>query len=227
MNFDYIIFDFDGTLADTNRGIVRTFQATFAEMGIPDPGEAVITSTIGLILKEGFLKAVPSLSDADADRAVTIYRRLFEDIGVPATEAFTGIPEGLLALRGAGIRMSVASSRSHRSLERLAAKLGIDGCFETFCGAEDVVNHKPAPDMVNLIVGKYGLDTGRTLVVGDATYDLLMGRDAGCRTCGVTWGNQTRLQLSGAEPDYIIDDFRELGGIAGPDPMPDYFCGMG
>lgn len=215
MRYDYIIFDFDGTLADTNKGIVRTFQATFAEMGIPDPGEAVITSTIGLVLKDAFKKAVPTFSDEEADKAVQVYRRLFETIGVPATEAFDGIPAMLEALHNAGIRMSVASSRSHHSLERLAEKLGIDKYFEMFCGAEDVVNHKPAPDMVNLIIDRYKLDPETTLVVGDAIYDLLMGRGAGCKVCGVTWGNQSREQLSAVSPDYIVDYLSEFCAITG------------
>ncbi len=215
MGYDYIIFDFDGTLADTNKGIVRTFQATFVEMDIPDPGEAVITSTIGLVLKDAFKKAVPAFSDEEADNAVQVYRRLFETIGVPATEAFAGIPGILEALHNTGIRMSVASSRSHHSLERLAAKLGIDKYFDMFCGAEDVVNHKPAPDMVNLIIDRYKLNPETTLVVGDAIYDLLMGRGAGCKVCGVTWGNQSREQLSAVSPDYIADDLSELGTITG------------
>lgn len=95
MSFNHIIFDFDGTLADTNKGIVRTFQATFAVMGIPDPGEAAISSTIGLLLKDGFKRAIQTLSDTEAETAVSIYRRLLNTIGVPNTAVFGGISEML------------------------------------------------------------------------------------------------------------------------------------
>ena len=213
MAYGYVIFDFDGTLGDTNTGIVKTFQATFAEMGIPDPGEAVISSTIGLMLRDGFLKAVPSLTDAEADSAVVIYRRLFNSIAIPGIAAFPGVPEMLHTLHEAGVRMSIASSRSHQSLELLAEKLGIEHYFEMFCGAEDVVNHKPAPDMVNLILERFSLDAKDVLVVGDANYDLLMGNAAGCDTCGVTWGNQTRAQLQTASPACIADTLPELLGF--------------
>lgn len=210
MAYRYVIFDFDGTLADTNSGIVQTFQATFAEMGIPDPGRDTISATIGLMLKDGFLQAAPCLSDSEADRAVAIYRRLFNSIGIPQTTAFPGVLEMLDAVHNAGVRMSIASSRSHQTLELLAGRLGIAQHFELYCGAEDVVNHKPAPDMVNLILERFQLDPKDVLVVGDATYDLLMGNSAGCDSCGVTWGNQKRAQLKTASPDYIVDTFDEL-----------------
>lgn len=213
MKYKCIIFDFDGTLADTTAGIVSTFQHTFQEMGLPCPSVEKLKSTIGLTLKDGFKAAMEELTDEQADTCVATYRRLFDIIAIPCTTAYPGIVETLHKLKAQGFMLTIATSRSHRSLNTLSEKLGIKECFSGFYGAEDVVNHKPAPDLVNLILDTYDLSPEDVLVVGDAHYDMLMGQGAGCRVCGVTWGNQSREQLSSVDPDYIIDDIKELFNI--------------
>lgn len=210
MKYKCIIFDFDGTLADTTNGIVSTFQHTFQEMGIPCPSVEKLKSTIGLTLKDGFKAAMEGLTEEQADTCVATYRRLFDIIAIPCTTAYPGIVETLKTLKGEGYMMTIATSRSHRSLNILSEKLGIKECFAGFYGAEDVVNHKPAPDLVNLILETYGLRPDEVIVVGDAHYDMLMGQGAGCTVCGVTWGNQSREQLAAVNPDYIIDDIKEI-----------------
>lgn len=213
MKYKGIIFDFDGTLADTTAGIVSTFQHTFSEMGIPSPSVDKLKSTIGLTLKDGFKAAMEGLTEEQAETCVTTYRRLFDIIAIPCTTAYPGVVETLKKLKAQGYMLTIATSRSHRSLNILSEKLGIKECFEGFYGAEDVVNHKPAPDLVNLILKAHGLLPGEVLVVGDAHYDMLMGQGAGCKVCGVTWGNQSREQLSSVHPDFIIDDIKEIFDI--------------
>lgn len=210
MNFKFIVFDFDGTIADTHVGIIRTFQETFRQMGLPVLSEEAISATIGLTLKDGFHAAVKDLTETQATQAAEIYRKIFPGIAIPCISVFPGIIEVLEKLRGMGYRMAIATSRSHSSLETIASNIGVDSFFEVMFGAEDVVNHKPAPDMVNLVLKKYSLSPDEVLVVGDANYDLLMGQGAGCRVCGVTWGNQSREKLASVGPDYIIDDIHQL-----------------
>ena len=213
MKYKGIIFDFDGTLADTTAGIVSTFQQTFREMGIPSPSVEKLKSTIGLTLKDGFKAAMEGLTEEQAETCVNTYRRLFDIIAIPCTTAYPGVVETLKKLKAQGYLLTIATSRSHRSLNILSEKLGIKECFEGFYGAEDVVNHKPAPDLVNLILKTHSLLPGEVLVVGDAHYDMLMGQGAGCKVCGVTWGNQSREQLGSVHPDFIIDDINEIFDI--------------
>jgi len=208
-----IIFDFDGTLADTNAGIVRTFQETFRQLGFPVPSVEKITSTIGLSLADGFKAACGDLSDEQMALAVDRYRAIFPGIAFPLITAFPGVLDTLGKIRARGIRMAIATSRSHHSLEKLAEQIGVLRFFDGAYGAEDVVNHKPAPDLVNLILKEFSLQKEDVLVVGDATYDLLMGKGAGCRVCGVSWGNQSREKLQSASPDDIIDRIEDLLSI--------------
>lgn len=205
-----IIFDFDGTLADTNAGIVGTFQETFRRLGMEVPSAERISSTIGLTLKDGFKAALEGLTEEEADRAVELYRSIFFEIAIPCTVAFPQVRETLAALKERGYTLAIATSRSFHSLGKLCDSIGVTEFFEGFYGAESVERHKPAPDLVNLILKDFSLRPEEALVVGDAHYDLLMGQGAGCRVCGVTWGNQARAQLESVHPDFLIDSMPEL-----------------
>ena len=206
-----IIFDFDGTLADTRRGILATAQEVLRRMGLPPADETAMAATIGLPLIENFTRGV-GMSEEDAQRAVTIYRAIFEAVGVPVIDLFPGVEETLRTLAERGVPMAVASSRGQHSLEMLMQKTGLAQYIplDHLFGVETAARPKPAPDMVYVILGRLGAKPEETLVVGDTTFDLEMGRNAGCYTCGVSYGNQTAEQLATASPNYIIDDLRKL-----------------
>ena len=206
-----IIFDFDGTLADTRRGILDTAQEVLRRMGREPADEVALAATIGLPLRENFTRGA-GLSETDADRAVAIYREIFDQVAVPSITAFPGVKEVLSTLTARDIPMAVATSRGQRSLELLMHHLGLDRFIppERCFGVETVARSKPAPDIVYVILGKLGVKPEETLVVGDTTFDIEMGRAAGCHTCGVSYGNQSAGQLAGACPDYLLDDLRKL-----------------
>ena len=119
-----IIFDFDGTLADTQRGILATSQETLRRMGLPPADDAALAATIGLPLIENFTRGA-GLSEEEARRAVAIYRSIFDEVAVPVIQLFPGIEETLRTLAERGIPMAVASSRGQRSLEMLMTRTGL------------------------------------------------------------------------------------------------------
>ena len=206
-----IIFDFDGTLADTQSGILTTAQEVLRRMGLPPADEQALVSTIGLPLLRNFTDGA-GLGEEDALRAVAIYREIFETVGVPAIHLFPGVKETLEVLAARGIPMAIASSRGQHSLEMLVQTLGIDGCIpSSHCfGVESAARPKPAPDLIYVVLGRLGARPEETLVVGDTTFDIEMGRAAGCHTCAVSYGNQSADTLAGASPDYLLDDLRKL-----------------
>jgi len=206
-----IIFDFDGTLADTVHGILATAQETLRRMGRGPADEAALAATIGLPLRCNFTQGV-GLSEEEADQAVAIYRDIFDTVAPPLVSSFPGVEETLRTLHERGIPMAVATSRGRHSLLMLMQQLGLDAYIppEHCFAVDSVARPKPAPDMVYLILAKLGVRPEETLVVGDTTFDIEMGRNAGCHTCGVSYGNQSADTLAGASPDYIIDDLRKL-----------------
>ena len=176
-----------------------------------EEAEAALAATIGLPLRENFTRGA-GMSDADADRAVTLYREIFDEVAVPSITPFPGVEEVLATLSERGIPMAVATSRGQRSLDMLMHHLGFDRFIplERCFGVETAARPKPAPDIVYIILGKLGAKPEETLVVGDTTFDIEMGRAAGCFTCGVSYVNQPAGQLAGASPDYLLDDLRKL-----------------
>lgn len=209
-----IIFDFDGTLADTARGIVATEREVLRRLGLPQTSEAQMCSTIGLPLGES-LRLACNLPDALVDKAVRMYRDLFFDYAPQHIVIFEGVKETLAALKERGIRMAIATSRGRDSLEKILEVHGMDAWFEADLTADDGIRPKPNPDMVLELMARMGLRAEETLVVGDTTFDLEMGKAALCRTVGVSYGNHSRERLATASPDWIIDRFDGLREIVG------------
>lgn len=204
-----VIFDFDGTLADTFSGIYETTQATLEKMGLPPTTQEQARKGIGLPLR-GSLKIGANIPDERLEEAVTVYRELFDDIAFDLATLFPGILDAVKELSRRGVPMAIASSRSGRSLNILMERLGLKEYIPNIFGVETVPNPKPNPDLVLHILDVMGADPRQTLVIGDTTFDIEMGNRAGCYTCGVTWGNQTAAELAVARPDYIINDIRQI-----------------
>ncbi len=211
MKYKNILFDFDGTLADTREGIVRTVQGTLERMGLAPAAPADIVKTIGLPLTECFRRATTT-PESRIEEAAQVYRDIFPLLALDHITPFDGVLHTLADLRSRGIVMAIASSRHHISLDPLVEQLGISRHIplSQVYGEDERLRPKPAPDLALSILQGMNLQASETLVVGDTIYDLMMGSAAGCHTCGVTYGNQSREQLATATPDHIIDHLPAL-----------------
>ena len=211
MPIQLIILDFDGTLADTRDNIVRTLQASMHQLGLPVADEAACASTIGLKLDDACRHLYPDGPADLADRFVETYREIFfrnKESLVPAP--FPHVLPTLRQLRQRGVVLTIASSRGTGSLQAFIDAMGLRDCISYVLGADSVEQTKPHPEPVLRTLRETGIDAAHTLVVGDMPVDILMGRNAGVQTCGVTYGNATRDQLQAAGADFLIDDFAEL-----------------
>ena len=210
-----IIFDFDGTLADTAPLIIATMQAAIRELDLPLRTNEECRASIGLRLEYIPAALWPGLPDLSA-RYAAAYRRIFDEMKHQLhVTLFPGVSETLRCLKADGINMAIASSRSHGSLVEYVGGFDMSGYFGMLIGGNDVEKGKPAPDPVIKILNTLGWNAADTLVVGDAAVDILMGRSAGTVTCGVTYGNGTRRALAEAGADFIIDRFVDITGCLG------------
>lgn len=212
MGCKLVIFDFDGTLADTSMGIVATMEQVFLRMGVAVPEERVMKGVIGLPLLTALQRA-GSLSDVEALRAVDLYKGLFLSVELGCVKLFSGVSETLAALREKEVPMAIATSRNRESLDEIMRRHGLSDSFGFVATVNDGYAHKPAPDMVFAALNRFGVRADEALVVGDTTFDLEMGRRAGCRTCGVTYGNHSRDMLLTAAPDFLIDKFVDIKDV--------------
>ena len=209
-----IIFDFDGTLADTAPLIVATMQATISELSLPERDEAQCRATIGLRLEDVPDALWPDCPFSGETFART-YRRIFDILKCQWTiKCYPGVIDTLRELAACGFRLAVASSRNRSSLAEYTESFGIADLFVTVVGGNDVSRGKPAPDPVLLICEKENWLVDETLVVGDAVFDIEMGKNAEATTCAVTYGNQSRAELAATRPDAIIDSFPAILAIA-------------
>lgn len=210
MHIRHIIFDFDGTLMDTAPVILATMEATISEMGLPRCSTEQCRATIGMRLEDIPGVLFPGVPDISAQYALT-YECIFAEKNRPGVaRPFPGVVDTLRTLHSLGYTMAVASSRGHASLQEFLHGMGLADVFCMIVGGDDVSEAKPAPEPVLSICRATGWQAADTLVVGDATYDILMGRNAGCPTCAVTYGNQSREQLLTASPGFVIDSFPDL-----------------
>ena len=180
-------------------------------MGLPEADPVAIAKTIGLPLTECF-RIATAAPDNQVEEAAAIYRDIFPSLALDHITLFPGVLDTLAKLHRLGITMAIVSSRHHMSLDPLMTSLGITRYIplDHAYGEDETLRPKPAPDLALKAMDSLGIEGSQTLVVGDTIYDLQMGAAAGCRTCGVTYGNQSRQQLLAANPDHLIDTFPAL-----------------
>ena len=219
----YIIFDFDGTIGDSQALIVKTLQDTMRKRGLEVKSDAECAATIGLRLDEAFVQ----LFDMSAEEGVACaetYRAIFEENKQHLiVQPFPHVLETIHTLHRQGYQLAIASSRGSDSLFGYVKQMQIEDCISSIIAGDLVEHVKPAPDMVlkaleemkakgsRIIEDSIEQMLDETLVVGDMTYDVDMAHNAGAKACAVTYGNATREELKDAE--YIIDDFAELEEI--------------
>lgn len=206
-----IVFDFDGTLADTTATILRTYNMAIKEMGADSRTDAECQATIGIPLRDGFRQLYPDFSEAELDRCVKTYRKIFnENKQQLIPKLYPGVKETLAKLAEQKIQMSVASSRSRDSLVEFCDDNDITEYFDLILGADDVTHAKPDPEPVLVTLNRLGQRPEDTVVVGDMPVDVAMGKGAGCKTIGVTYGNSTRKDLENAGATCVIESFPQL-----------------
>ena len=203
-----VILDFDGTIADTKSLIVSTMQQTLSVLGLPARSDEACASMIGLPLRQTFTDLIP-MDDETADLCDKTYRELFMQNNKPGiVKLFPHVRETIAELYAMGIIITVASSRGRDTLVSFLDEMGLMMYISKVVSSQDVEQAKPAPDMVYVIMEHSEAEKEDVLMVGDTVFDIDMGKNAGVKTCGVTYGNGKIDELSHA--DSIINDFAQL-----------------
>lgn len=205
------IYDFDGTIGDTRLTIVTTLQATLHHYGFDNLSNDTCAATIGLTLEDAFQSMVEGLSRDKAVEMAAYYRIIFEDNkALLRPQPFPHVIDTIRAVNERGIIQTIASSRGNQSLMDFVNDMQLTPYISMVVGANDVVNPKPHPEAVITIMERMKVSAKDTLVIGDMPFDIMMGANAHCDTCGVTYGNATRQQLADSGATHIIDDFQQL-----------------
>lgn len=205
------MLDFDGTTACTVSAIYHAAKRMLQLHGY-EVDKDVVYKNFGLALPFAFrcFAGDESIDDATIEEMIVEYNDFYREEAEPLIELFEGVPETLDALKKAGVKIVIASNNVQPVLRRLTSNLGIADYIDDIVAVEDVENVKPAPDIALEVLRRCNIKGEEALVVGDSTFDMDMGREAGCHLCGVTYGSHTPEMLRETGARYIIDKFSDL-----------------
>jgi phosphoglycolate phosphatase len=202
-----VLFDFDGTLADSYPAITASVNHVRAAHGLPPLPEAEVRPHVGRGLDVLLRDLVPG---ADPARSVALYRAHHPSVMRAGTRLMPGAREALSALKGAGCRLAVCSNKNVSFTRELLDYLGLAPAVDVVLGPEDVPRRKPAPDMLLAALARLGVAPTEALYVGDMPIDVATARAAGVPVWVVPTGSADRAALEAAAPDRVLDDLRDL-----------------
>lgn len=208
-----VMFDMDGTLIDTASLISEHMATTFAGAGLEVPTPAQSRRVIGLSLPQAMLQLLGTGDIALADKLAEDYRAHYRAALVSSEGReglFPGARQALDVLHERDdMLLGIATGKGLHGVHRLTQLHGIAGHFSTL-QTPDHNPSKPHPGMMLRAMAEIGADKDRTVIIGDTTFDMEMGKAAGTKTIGVTWGYHHPDELRGAGADVLVDRYADL-----------------
>lgn len=206
--FDLIAFDWDGTLFDSTKIIVRCIQRAVADVGGVVPSDRDASYVIGMGLMEALAHAAPDVPRERYAELGASYRRHYiahhEDLSL-----FDGVLPMLAALRERHHWLAVATGKSRRGLDDVLRTVELAGVFDGSRTADETAG-KPHPRMLHELMREFGTEPERTLMIGDTTHDLQMALNAGCASVGVSYGAHTHEGFEALNPRAVVHSVGEL-----------------
>jgi phosphoglycolate phosphatase len=216
MTFKLVVFDWDGTLMDSEARILDSMQRALAEAGATPRAPDAIREFIGLGLPEAVQGLLPDAPDAVRASVAASYRRHYLGAAGLPSPLFPGVAGVLDELAGLGYLLAVATGKGRMGLDRALRDSGLHGRFRaTRCA--DETRSKPHPQMLQEIMQDVGVGPERTLMIGDTEFDMLLARNAGVGALAVGYGAHRRHRLLGLAPLGCLGDIRELPAWLGGD----------
>lgn len=208
-----VIFDCDGTIVDSQAGIVLSMDHAFRSLHMTPPARDAILSVVGLSLPEAFSALAPEAEYETRRDLAERYKSAFRELNHDPADSdglFPLAKDTINALAARGdLILGIATGKSRRGVERLLDAEGWQNAFATIQTADDHPS-KPHPSMIHKAMLETGTSPSATVMVGDTTYDIEMARAACCGALGVTWGYHRRDELIEAGAHAVIDDYAAL-----------------
>ena len=205
---DTVLFDFDGTIMDTNEVIIQSWQETFRTLAGREEDRDVLLKTFGEPLEYTMRNFFP---EVPVEKGLEIYRGYQRDNFLTSIELFPGISELLDELSQRQVKMALVTSRLRHTTEQALDRFDLNKYFGYVVTADDVTKHKPDPQSINIALEKIGSSPEHSLMVGDTLFDIQCAKNAGCRSVFVSWSVSLAEKLDEGfgpdeRPDEIITD---------------------
>lgn len=204
MKFKLLVFDWDGTLMDSEARIVGSMASALRDLGLVGRERCEVRGLIGLGLDEAIATLLPDLDPSHRQRVAERYRHHYLAPDGTPTPLFPDARQVVETLAGQGYLMGVATGKSRRGLERSFAESGLGGLFHaTRCA--DETRSKPHPQMLLELMDELGVDPEHTLMIGDTEFDIQLAHNAHAAALAVTHGVHARDDLCRLEPLDCLD----------------------
>lgn len=204
--FDGIIFDIDGTIVKSNELIFATFNHVtekFLDKTVtPEEIIALFGPTEGVIIEQLFKE--------NYDEVMMNYYNFYKENHGKMARVFDGITELIDELKSRNILLSIYTGKGKGSTEITLEELGIRDKFDMVLTGDDIEDHKPSPEGVDLFVNKYNLNRERVLMIGDAPPDVKAAKSTGIKIASVLWDSYAKDEVLKMESDYYFNTVEEL-----------------
>lgn len=201
-----LLFDFDGTLLDTNELIIQTFQAVLDENFAGRYEREDILHFIGPSLEQTFTMLAPER----VEELTVKYRTLNKIMHDELVEEYDGVSETLRLLKARGMKMAIVSTKRNATIRHGLELMGVADVFDEIISLDEVKHPKPDPEPILLALDRLGVPAEEALMIGDNSHDIEGGKNAGVRTAGVAWSIKGEAFLAGFEPDYMLQHISDL-----------------
>lgn len=214
MNSFSVLFDLDGTLVDSQRGIVASCRAAVRKLGYEFDPSHDVAALVGPPIDDVMKFLLARHGDDRISEAVAAYREHYGAVGLFESAVYPGVPEALDSLRAVGARLYVATSKRTSFARRLLDHLKLTDHFAGVYGAEPggAVDHKP--ELIAHLLEREGIAAETCVMIGDRRYDISGAHANKMRAVGVLWGYGSKDELETAGADLLVKHPAELKSAA-------------
>jgi phosphoglycolate phosphatase len=205
---ELVMFDLDGTLADTGRDLADAVNHTRAHFDLPPLPDSLVYSHVGRGVEHLLKHSLPEEAPDQFLEVMRVFLERYETHLLDATVLYPNVHETLEYFHNK--KRVVVSNKMHRLTLAVLRGLGVEKHFDAILGGDSGPHKKPHPGLLNYVLDQFQVSPASALMVGDGDTDVQAGKLAGVLTCGVTYGLGNREELVAAGPDFLIDDLAQL-----------------
>lgn len=206
---ELLVFDWDGTLVDSEAAIVTAMMNAITALGLAQRSHEDIRNIIGLGLSEAVNLLFPDMTPDRQQDLADSYRACYSNAAVNGTRLFPQTRETIRLLHEQGYLLAIATGKSRRGLDRSLKETGLEPYFHASRSADEAFS-KPHPQMLEEIMDMLGILPHGTAMIGDSEYDLQMANNAGVAAIGVSYGVHDQERLLQYRPLICLQHINEL-----------------
>lgn len=209
-----VAFDLDGTLVDSAPGLAEAVDRALADVGLPKAGVERVSTWIGngadIMVERAVRWAKGDLSPEFCLKVRDQFDHHYAQTAAGGSRLYPQVKETLVALAAAGLPLGLITNKPTPFVAPLLVSLGLDGLFSQVLGGDDVVQKKPHPAPLYLMLANMGLRASELVFVGDSRNDIQAAQAAGCQCVGMTYGYNYGEAIALSKPDRVLKRFADL-----------------